>query len=37
MKLSEYNFILKNLKKLGYPVNEMSVRDAQEMADRFVK
>lgn len=37
MKLSEYNFILNNLKKLGYGVEQMTVKDAQEMADRFVK
>ena len=35
MKLSEYNFILKELKKIGYGVDTMTVKDAQDMADKF--
>ena len=36
MKLSEYNFILKELKKIGYGVENMTIKDAQDMADRFL-
>ena len=36
MKLSEYTFILKELKKIGYGVDTMTVKDAQEMADKFL-
>lgn len=36
MKLSEYNFILKELKKIGYGIETMTVKDAQDMADRFL-
>lgn len=36
MKLSEYNFILKELKKIGYGVESMTIKDAQDMADRFL-
>lgn len=35
MKLSEYNFILKELKKIGYGVENMTIKDAQDMADKF--
>ena len=36
MKLSDYEFILKELKKIGYGVEQMTVKDAQDMADRFL-
>lgn len=36
MKLSEYNFILNNLKKLGYGVEQMTVKDAQDMVNKFI-
>ena len=35
MKLSEYNFILRELKKIGYGIETMTVRDAQDMVDKF--
>ena len=35
MKLSEYSFILKELKKIGYGIETMTVKDAQDMADKF--
>ncbi len=35
MKLSDYEFILKELKKIGYGVEQMTVKDAQDMADKF--
>lgn len=36
MKLSEYNFILRELKKIGYGVETMTVKDAQDMTDKFL-
>ncbi len=36
MKLSDFEFILRELKKLGYGVENMTIKDAQEMADRFL-
>lgn len=35
MKLSDYEFILKELKKIGYGVEQMTVKDAQDMVDKF--
>ena len=36
MKLSDYSFILRELKKIGYGIETMTVKDAQDMADRFL-
>lgn len=36
MKLKDFEMIMFNLKKLGYPVEEMTVGDAQEMVDKFL-
>ena len=35
MRLSDYSFILRELKKTGYGVDTMTVKEAQEMADKF--
>lgn len=37
MKLSDYEFILRELKKIGYGVEQMTVGDAQDMVDKFLR
>ncbi len=36
MKLSDFEMVMYKLEKLGYPVKEMTVGNAQEMVDKFL-
>lgn len=37
MKLSDFETIIFKLKKLGYGVEQMTVKDAQDMVNKFIK